>query len=161
LLLLPRRGYTAITPAQWLAWCTTGEGLPKKPIIFTFDDAYSDTADHAFPVLEQFGSLSVVFVITGQVGSVTSWDGLPMMTMEELQHWSARGVEIGAHTRTHPDLTAIPDGAVSDELIGPKEDLSKAGFRPLSFAYPFGAFDDRIRGSVDGVFPSPLRAKKA
>jgi peptidoglycan/xylan/chitin deacetylase (PgdA/CDA1 family) len=147
------RGYTAITPTQWLAACMSGEHLPKKPIIFTFDDAYADTAAHAFPVLEQFGFPSVVYVITGQIGGVTTWDGLPMMTIEELRHWCARGVEIGAHTRTHPDLTAIPDGAVSDELVGSKEDLNKAGFRALSFAYPFGALDDRIRASVDGVFP--------
>jgi peptidoglycan/xylan/chitin deacetylase (PgdA/CDA1 family) len=147
------RGFAAITPAQWFAWCTTGEDLPKKPIIFTFDDAYSDTATHAFPVLEQFGFRSVVFVITRQAGCVTSWDGLTMMTIEELKHWAARGVEIGAHTRTHPDLTTIPDGAVYDEIIGSKKDLSNAGFKPLSFAYPFGYFDDRIRALVDGVFP--------
>ncbi len=147
------RGYTAISPAQWLAWYTTGEVLPEKPIMFTFDDAYADCATYAFPALERFGFQSVVFVISGQVGSLTSWDGLPMMTMEQIRHWAARGVEIGAHTRTHPNLTAASDQAVAEEVIGSKEDLIRVGLKPLSFAYPYGWYDDRVRKSVEGIFP--------
>ena len=146
------RGYTAITPTQWLAWCTTAEPLPEKPVMFTFDDAYADCATYAFPVLEQFGFHSVVFVITGRVGGLTAWDGLPVMTMEQIQYWNAHGVEIGAHTRTHPDLTAASDQAIADEVRGSKEDLIKAGLRPLSFAYPHGFLDERVRKSVQGVF---------
>lgn len=146
------RGYTAITPKQWYTWCTTGRGLPIKPIMFTFDDAYADIGKNAFPILDRFGFRAVVFVITAQAGGVTSWDGLPMMSIEELQHWAARGFEIGAHTQTHPDLTALPDGSAADEIAGSKADLAKVGLTPLSFAYPYGGFDDRIRNSVNGVF---------
>jgi glycosyltransferase involved in cell wall biosynthesis/peptidoglycan/xylan/chitin deacetylase (PgdA/CDA1 family) len=147
------RGYTAITPAQWLSWRATGIGLPKKPVLFSFDDAYADLTKHAMPVLEQYGFQSAVFVISGQMGGKTSWDGLPIMTIEQIRHWAARGVEIGAHTRTHPDLTAIPDELVYEEVKGSKDDLLKAGIMPLSFAYPYGLFNDRIQAAVNGVFP--------
>jgi GT2 family glycosyltransferase/peptidoglycan/xylan/chitin deacetylase (PgdA/CDA1 family) len=147
------RGYTAITPAQWLSWRVTGGSLPEKPVLLSFDDAYADLTKHALPMLEQYGFQSVVFVISGQVGGITSWDGLPLMTIEQIRHWAARGVEIGAHTRSHPNLTAVPDEAVSEEVRGSKEDLTEAGLMPLSFAYPYGFFDDRIRASVNGVFP--------
>jgi peptidoglycan/xylan/chitin deacetylase (PgdA/CDA1 family) len=153
------RGYTAITPTQWNTWCTTGAGLPRKPIMFTFDDAYADIARYAFPVLDRFGFRAVVFVITGQLGGLTSWDGLPMMTMEELQHWAAYGFEIGAHTRTHPDLSALADGEAADEIAGSKTDLSRAGITPLSFAYPYGIFNERIRNSVNGVFQLAFTCK--
>lgn len=147
------RGYTAITPSQWLAWCATGARLPKKPVMFTFDDAYSDCATYAFPVLEKFGFQSVVFVISGRVGGSTSWDGLPVMTIEQIRYWGAHGVEIGAHTRTHPDLTAISDHEAADEIAGSKEDLIKAGLEALSFAYPYGSFDERVKRSVQRAFP--------
>jgi len=120
--------------------------------MFTFDDAYADCATYAFPVLEQYGFPSAVFVISGHVGGSTSWDGLPMMTMDQIHFWDAHGVEIGAHTRTHPDLTAASDQEVTDEVTGSKEDLMKAGLRPVSFAYPYGSFDERVRKSVQGVF---------
>jgi peptidoglycan/xylan/chitin deacetylase (PgdA/CDA1 family) len=120
--------------------------------MFTFDDAYVDIGTYALPVLERFGFQSAVFVISKQVGDVTAWDGLPLMTMKQVRHWAARGVEIGAHTRTHPDLTALPDKAVANEVRGSKKDLMEAGLTPLSFAYPYGCVDDRIRASVNGVF---------
>jgi peptidoglycan/xylan/chitin deacetylase (PgdA/CDA1 family) len=120
--------------------------------MLTFDDAYADLAKHALPVLDHFGFPAVVFVITGQAGCVTSWDGLPMMTIEELQHWAARGIEIGAHTRTHPDLTALPDEAATAEIEGSREDLKNAGLNPFSFAYPYGHFNQRIRNAISGVF---------
>jgi len=147
------RGYKAVTPSQWLAWRTTGAGLPKKPIMFTFDDAYSDCATYAFPVLQRFGFQSVVFVISGQVGGSTLWDGLPLMTIEQIRYWATHGVEVGAHTRTHPDLITASDHEALDEIAGSIEDLVKAGLRPLSFAYPYGCFDERVKRSVQGVFP--------
>jgi GT2 family glycosyltransferase/peptidoglycan/xylan/chitin deacetylase (PgdA/CDA1 family) len=144
------RGYTPITPAQWLAWCVGGESLPEKPVLLTFDDAYADITKHALPVLERYSFRSAVFVISG---GLNAWDGLPLMTLEQIQHWATRGVEIGAHTRAHPDLTTVPNDVTADEVRGSKEDLMEAGLRPLSFAYPYGCFDDRVRKSVDGVFP--------
>jgi peptidoglycan/xylan/chitin deacetylase (PgdA/CDA1 family) len=147
------RGYTSITPSQWLAWCSTGVGLPKKPIMFTFDDAYADISRYALPVLERFGFQSAVFVISGKTDGLTPWCGLPLMTMDQIRHWAKRGVEIGAHTRTHPDLTEVATKALAEEIRGSKEDLTKAGLKPVSFAYPHGRLNGRIRASVSGEFP--------
>lgn len=147
------RGYTTITPAQWLAWRARGESLPEKPLLMTFDDAYADITEHALPVLERYGARSAVFVISGRMGGLNAWDALPVMSIEQIRYRAARGVEIGGHSRTHPDLTAVPDDVVAAEVTGSKEDLMEAGLRPLSFAYPYGCFDDRVRKSVEGVFP--------
>jgi peptidoglycan/xylan/chitin deacetylase (PgdA/CDA1 family) len=143
------RGYTAITPSQWLAWCLTGVGLPKKAIMFTFDEAYADIPRYALPVLERFGFQSAAFVISRQ----TDWCGLRLMTMEQIRDCAKRGVEFGAHTRTHPDLTAVPAKMLADEIQGSKQDLVKAGLNPVSFAYPHGCYNDRVRASVSGIFP--------
>jgi peptidoglycan/xylan/chitin deacetylase (PgdA/CDA1 family) len=146
------RGYTAITPTQWLEWCATRQPLPKKLVMFTFDDAYADNCTHAFPVLERYGFPSAVFVISGRVGGVASWDGLPLMTAQQIQHWSEHGVEIGAHTRTHASLTDVSDDVVADEVEGCKDDLMKAGLTARSFAYPYGHVDERVRAAVSKFF---------
>jgi GT2 family glycosyltransferase/peptidoglycan/xylan/chitin deacetylase (PgdA/CDA1 family) len=147
------RGYEGITPAQWLAWYFAGEPIPNKPVMITFDDAYADIAEHALPVVEEYGLRGAVFVITRRTASSNVWDGLPVMTMSQVQQWATRGIEIGAHTRTHPDLTAVSADLAANEVIGSKEDLMEAGLTPLSFAYPYGSFDDQARKTVDGVFP--------
>jgi peptidoglycan/xylan/chitin deacetylase (PgdA/CDA1 family) len=146
------RGYTAITPTQWLEWCETKQPFPKKMVMFTFDDAYADNCTHAFPVLERYGFPCAVFVISGRVGGVASWDGLPLMTAQQIKHWSEHGVEIGAHTRTHPSLTDVSGDVVAEEVEGCKEDLRKAGLSARSFAYPYGHVDERVWESVSKFF---------
>ena len=146
------RGYETVTPTQWLAWCSNATPIPDKPILLTFDDAYADIANHALPLLEELGFTATIFVITGWTGRSTPWDGLQLLTMNGISDWSRRGFEIGAHTRTHPDLTTVSDDVAADEVIGSREDLRKAGVKALSFAYPYGCYDDRIRKAVDGVF---------
>jgi peptidoglycan/xylan/chitin deacetylase (PgdA/CDA1 family) len=86
--------------------------------------------------------------------------GLPLMTMDQVRQWAARGVEIGGHTRTHLDLTAVPEAVVASEVIGSKADLVEAGLRPLSFAYPFGCFDEKVRESVAEFFRSRSPVKR-
>lgn len=141
---LNRLGYTPITPAQWLAWREAGTPIPEKPVLVTFDDGYADVAKYALPVLSHFGFGAVIFVLTDRL----FWHDLPVMTIEDIQYWAARGIEIGAHTRTHPDLTAVTADALQRELMGSKMDLAEAGVMPVSFAYPYGCYDERVRSAV-------------
>lgn len=147
------RGYVGITPAQWLAWCTEGKPLPKKPVLITFDDAYADLVENALPVVERYGHHAVVFVITELMREGKTWENSRVMTQEQAQEWAARGIEFGGHTRTHPDLTAESSDRVADEVKGSKQDLQAAGLIPVSFAYPFGCTNEQVRQAVDGVFP--------
>lgn len=45
-----------------------GRSLPERPLLITFDDGWSDTVEHALPVLQTHGVPAVVFVATGHVG---------------------------------------------------------------------------------------------
>jgi peptidoglycan/xylan/chitin deacetylase (PgdA/CDA1 family) len=68
------------------AWCSARDPIPDKPVLLTFDNAYADIAEHALPDLYECGLHGVVFVITGQLGGSTVWEGLRLMTMEQIQH---------------------------------------------------------------------------
>jgi glycosyltransferase involved in cell wall biosynthesis/peptidoglycan/xylan/chitin deacetylase (PgdA/CDA1 family) len=156
---LARRGYTGITLSAWLCWRREGTGLPEKPIIITFDDAYADIAEFALPILRQYGFGAVVYVVTGQLGGSNNWDeaqycrNLRLMTAEQIQYWAGQGIEFGAHTRTHPDLTRLSALDVSAEVVGSKNDLSALiGSPVISFAYPYGAYNDAIRELVQREF---------
>jgi peptidoglycan/xylan/chitin deacetylase (PgdA/CDA1 family) len=148
LRLLRGLGYNTITTGQWLAWYRNGNALPDKPILFTFDDAYVETAQFALPLLEKYGFGGCVFAITGHYLSGKYWEGLPVMTVGDLRAWQARGIEIGAHTRTHPDLSSVDDLTMESEIKGSRDDLEKAGLSPMSFAYPYGIVNDRTRAVV-------------
>jgi peptidoglycan/xylan/chitin deacetylase (PgdA/CDA1 family) len=148
LRLLRWLGYNTITTSEWLAWYKNGNALPNKPILLTFDDAYVETAQVALPLLQKYGFGACVFAMTGHKLSAKCWEDLPVMTLEDLRALSARGIEIGAHTRTHPNLSSVDDLTLEIEVKGCRDDLIKAGLSPISFAYPYGIVDGRTRAVV-------------
>ncbi len=58
-------------------------------------------------------------------------------------------VEIGSHSRTHPQLSQLDDAALDAELRGSKNDLEAWLGRPVRyFAYPSGDHDPRVVAAV-------------
>ncbi len=156
---LAKHGYVGIKPCDWLAWCREGKDLPEKPVLLTFDDAYRDLTEHAFPVLKRYGFNATVFVVTQHLGKTNSWDqgsvraDLPLMTVEQVRYWANQGFEFGGHTRTHPDLTSVDNTRLTDEVEGGAQDLEHiVGKRAISFAYPHGLYNETVRQCAEKAF---------
>ena len=159
LRFLARKGYIGIRPSEWIAWVRDARPLPAKPVLLTFDDAIADLHEHAFPVLERYGFPAVVFVPTNCVGKGNLWNypegykWRPCLTAEQIQYWSKRGIEFGAHSRNHPDLTRLEDRELEDEVEGSKSDLEKMIASPVTtFAYPYGPYNDAAAACVQRHF---------
>jgi len=156
---LARRGYVGIKPADWLNWVRDGKSLPEKPILLTFDDAYADIVEYALPILRKYGFSGVVFVVTERLGGTNTWDEaqgcgtLQLMTAEQIRYWASQGIEFGAHSRTHAHLSKLSAAELSAEVVGSKNDLSALlGYPIVSFAYPYGDYNDAVRDLVQGEF---------
>jgi len=62
-----------------------------------------------------------------------------MMNEEDISHLARSGMELGAHTVTHPILSRISDDDASFEIQKSKHDLeSISGGKVFAFAYPNG-----------------------
>ena len=62
-----------------------------------------------------------------------------MLTSAMVRALDASGIEIGAHTVSHPILTSLPDDDARAEIVGSKEALEAILGRPVRyFAYPNG-----------------------
>jgi len=72
------------------------------------------------------------------------------MNVDELKKLADDGlIEIGAHSVTHPDLTALPADEKGREMTGSKRDCERFVERPVhGFAYPHGRFDDDTIAAV-------------
>jgi glycosyltransferase involved in cell wall biosynthesis/peptidoglycan/xylan/chitin deacetylase (PgdA/CDA1 family) len=146
---LATHGYTAIAPSEWLDWCVTGAQLPSKPVMLTFDDGYRDLATYAFPAIERLGFRAGVYVVADRVGKANNWDDLGanaplLLTADELREWSARGIEVGAHSRTHRRLAGLDKDVLASEISGSGRLLDDIAGPVRTFAYPYGAYDDRV-----------------
>jgi peptidoglycan/xylan/chitin deacetylase (PgdA/CDA1 family) len=156
---LIRRGYTGIRSRDWLCFVRDNKPLPKKPVLLTFDDAYADLAETAFPTLQRYRFPATVFAVTDHIGEANTWDvanGYPerrIMSAANIREWFAQGMEFGAHTRSHPDLCRIPDCSLVDELEGSKAALESLLGSPVeAFAYPYGSYDERVVGFARKTF---------
>ncbi|MGC2423851.1 MAG: glycosyltransferase [Nitrospirota bacterium] len=156
---LKRNGYATILPGDWQAWVNEGKPLPARPVLITFDYAYADLAQYVFPVLKEKDYTATVFVVTGDVGANGASEGMAVpsaigsMGAAGIKRWSEEGIEFGAKSRTHPDLTRLSASELEDEVTGSGHDLALVlGEFPRSFAYPFGDYNDAVRSLVEKTF---------
>jgi peptidoglycan/xylan/chitin deacetylase (PgdA/CDA1 family) len=68
---------------------------------------------------------------------------MPLLNWDALGRLAEQGVELGAHTRTHPNLARVSADRLHDEIAGSAERIrSETGRAPRAFAYPYGAVSD-------------------
>ncbi len=66
-----------------------------------------------------------------------------MLTWDQLRAMSAAGIEIGAHTRSHPVLSRLHPDAVRAEIQGSMRRIrEQTGRSDVTFAYPYGGVED-------------------
>lgn len=153
---------------QWLAGSgvrvVTVEELLRFPpeaeaLALTFDDAFANFAQLAWPLLRDHGMPATLFVPTDHIGASNSWSvsrglavpRLPLVDWQTLGHLAEEGVTLGSHSRTHPDLRGLPAAALLEEVEGSARRLeARTGRVPAGFAYPYGYYDatavEEVRG---------------
>ncbi len=121
----------------------------ERLAVITFDDGYRDFAAHALPALLARAMPSTVFVTTGWLdGSTKREPGPtdPMLHWSQLPELRSAGVEIGAHSHSHPQLDTLSTPRLRDELLRSKELLEDAMTeRVASLANPHGYNGPRVR----------------
>jgi len=66
---LVSRRYSPLTMDEAIRHLESGEPLPRRACMVTFDDGWLDTYAHAFPILRRYGLPATVFVPTSYVGT--------------------------------------------------------------------------------------------
>ena len=138
-------------------------GLPESEdaLALTFDDAFANFADLAAPALLAAGLTGTLFVVSEAAGRTNAWGGrpergipeLPLLGWPDLARLQEEGVTLGAHSRTHPDLTTIDPARLEDEIAGSADTIAReTGRRPTTFAYPYGRVDARCAAIVGQAF---------
>jgi peptidoglycan/xylan/chitin deacetylase (PgdA/CDA1 family) len=125
------------SPARAAAAATT----PRTVVSLTFDDSDADQQT----AVDTMNSLGLV----GTFYTVSGWIGDPgYLTLPQLKAMKAAGQEIGGHTVTHPDLTAISAAEDVRQLCNNRATLTAWGFSVTSFAYPFSNLNAASEAAV-------------
>jgi peptidoglycan/xylan/chitin deacetylase (PgdA/CDA1 family) len=144
-------GFEAVSLAAMHAGLRGEGSLPRRPVVFTFDDGYRNFATVAAPALEAAGWRGTVFVVPGLFGATNEWDHRngdvvePLLGAAEARALADQGHELGSHTWSHARLTEVGRDAALRELVQAKDALEQALGRPVPyFCYPYGAHDDAV-----------------
>jgi peptidoglycan/xylan/chitin deacetylase (PgdA/CDA1 family) len=119
-----------------------------KVVGITFDDGYQNNLDNALPILRKHGFTATCYAVSSMIGGTNLWDKgkvaeKPLMTLENWRTWRDAGMDIGSHTRTHADLTAISFKDAENEIAGSKKELeNKIGCEVRHFCYPYGRHEN-------------------
>lgn len=114
-------------------------------VSINFDDGYLSAYQTGLHIIEAANFRSNQFIVTGYLSPNYSGYVKPGHVLD----MEARGHKIGAHTRTHPDLTKLSHQEAETEIVGSRDDLLAIGVSEVkTFAYPFGAYDNSIKGIV-------------
>jgi peptidoglycan/xylan/chitin deacetylase (PgdA/CDA1 family) len=148
--LLRRLGYRSVSPVAIADALRGGPSPGRRVVAITFDDGYLDTVAVALPLLVEYGFTATCYVVAGAVGRTSDWtDPKPLMDWDDVREWLAAGMDIGAHSVTHPDLTGLSDHRLAEEVGGARWRLEdRLGVPIVSFAYPFNVHDERTDAAV-------------
>ena len=125
---------------------TNGSPAPRTAVV-TFDDGWIDNHTYAFPLLVRLAVPATFFATSDHISSGV--DDPRKMGRDELRELQKMGMTIGAHSRTHPDLTQLSDSCLWQEVAGSREDIEATVDAPVRFfAYPGGSFNQKTVEAV-------------
>ena len=136
---LKNAGYNFVTTSDVAKAINGGSKLPQNPVVLTFDDGYMDFYTDVFPILKKENVRAEEYIISDFLNRPNF-----MFTFQVKDIARSGLVEIGAHTEDHVWLKGMPKKRAELQIFQSREVIEKITGRPvLSFAYPYGAFDQQ------------------
>jgi peptidoglycan/xylan/chitin deacetylase (PgdA/CDA1 family) len=154
------RGYRPWSLRQALAHRRTGEPIPARTFVVTFDDGYESVYQNAWPILKELSVPATMFLVTAYLDTDRpfSFDDWTMagsacvpaaawkpLTTAQCVEMARQGlVELGSHTHTHADFRGRPEEFRRDLARSLEVLRNSFGVERPTFAFPFGQFDNDL-----------------
>jgi peptidoglycan/xylan/chitin deacetylase (PgdA/CDA1 family) len=159
-LALLRDRYEVVSPDIVLRSIEGRSPLPDRAVLLTFDDAYRDHYENAYPLLRDLGLQALLFVPTDHISdrgtgkgyrhvdTSSQYPALDWADLREMQDVFT----IGSHGMSHQMLTELPRTEAAVEIVESKRLLEeRLGVTVSFFSYPYGtpeAYDQDLETLV-------------
>jgi len=146
-------GRTVLGISELVTRLDEGADLAAGTMAITFDDGYEDNLTVAVPLLAARRLPATVYLTTGFLPGCPSPAAAPvpgpMLGWDAIADLESAGIEVGAHSHTHPQLDLVSRADAADEIARSKDLLEDVlGHAVGSFAYPHGYATRAVRDEV-------------
>lgn len=137
---LAAEGWRGVSVTEALR--TGADAAPRsnaRMVALTFDDGLANFMTEALPVLLRHGFSATLYLPTAFIGETRRrFLNSECVTWNEARAIRAAGVELGAHTVTHPRLIDLKPEALWHELLDARLEIERHTGAPVhGFAYPY------------------------
>ena len=158
--ILHDRRFNIISLNNLVTLIRNKQQFPNKTAVITFDDGFKNFYLKAYPILQEFGFSATVFLIPGYIGKTSRWNstsrGIPVLDLlewSEIKEMVNKGIDFGAHTVAHENLTKLPIEEVHREINQSKLAIQNHVEQDnMFFAYPYGSTNMEIKSIVQAEF---------
>lgn len=117
---------------------------PKEGLVsFTFDDGLLNYYTKVYPAMKLRGINGTIYAMANWTEDGARFEGNPLIPFPQLYEMQQNGWEIASHGVAHKRMTNLSDEELEEELSLSKKILEENGLDIVSFAFPFGHFDDK------------------
>src|SRR5215212_8018180 len=108
-------------------------GKPDTFVIINFDDSHQSDYTYAKPILDKYGFKATFFEVCNWI-ETGYHDKDISITWQQIAALQQDGMDIEAHTMTHPNLNGLSQSDLDYEIGQSKQCLENHGFNPTIFA---------------------------
>ena len=138
-------GYKVVPLSRLVEVLKNREPIPDRWVVLTIDDSFKSFYENGLPLFKTYGYPFTLFVYT----KATEERYGDFMTWEQVRE-AAKFGELGFHSHTHPHMVSKNDEDLREDFrTGLALMKKRTGIRPRYFAYPYGEYDDRVRGIAE------------
>jgi len=126
--------------------------LSDHTVVLSADDGYHSVYENVYPLLRRYRMTMTLALITGCIteGRPSYSPSDRFLNEREIQEMiDSCGIEVASHTVSHVRLTQFSNERVWHELVDSRRTLeSLFGTEVITFVYPYGYMDGRVRKMV-------------
>ncbi|MFL5748711.1 MAG: polysaccharide deacetylase family protein [Niastella sp.] len=142
-LFLSQQGYTPLLLSDLVKHVRSGNPLPRKPVLITFDDGYRDNYTTMYPVLKKYGLKANIFLVPAFLEQgETPQDNY--LQLSDLHSMDPNLIEYGLHSYDHKSYKQLTLEEIEQDINKCRQYLQE---RKIAYqdclAYPYGAFPKR------------------
>ena len=119
--------------------------FPRRPLILTFDDGYTDNLVNASPLLRKYSLSAQLFLLAERELKSNAWDhkdhehGDAIVSGPDRQKWLASAFTVGSHGIHHIHLPKVSLAVAEKEITESKKMLQNEFNQPMNtYAFTYG-----------------------